>query len=164
MTFFGTALAPAGAATGSSSGGGAYRPGAPGAGDDYFPLHGNGGYDVKHYLLKVSYDPATDRLTGVATISARATQNLSRFNLDFFRILRAWTTRRADGHGTIPQFIMLAERVSGEQLDELFRVWLFTGSKPALEAAAGAAARTTAGDAPAASLLEGLKQAQRLRR
>jgi aminopeptidase N len=512
MTSFGTALAPAGAATGSSSGGGAYRPGAPGVGDDYFPLHGNGGYDVKHYLLKVSYDPATDRLTGVATISARATQNLSRFNLDFvgltvrsirvnghpatwsrtdhelrvtpghglkkgrrfttvvrydgvpitqelvigpgftleagfihtddgavvagqpevaaswfpvndhpidkaaytfvvtvpaglevvangrlvargnhggkgtwvwnarepmasylatvnvgqfdtrryrtadglwmydaldpdlfgepvdpsdpasptfggiaedslarqgeildfleerfgpypfstgggivddydnllfaletqtrsiyskffftspangdsvvvhevahqwfgdsvalaewkhiwlnegfaqysewmwseeqglgtaqelfdafyaipaddpfwdvvigdpgpvllfdaavyfrgamavhalrtevgdrdfFRILRAWTTRRAGGHGTIPQFIRLAERVSGEQLDELFRVWLFTGSKPALEAAAGAAARTTAGDAPAASLLEGLKQAQRLRR
>jgi aminopeptidase N len=512
MTFFGTALAPAGAATGSSSGGGAYRPGAPGVGDDYFPLHGNGGYDVKHYLLKVSYDPATDRLTGVATISARATQNLSRFNLDFvgltvrsirvnghpatwsrtdhelrvtpghglkkgrrfttvvrydgvpitqelvigpgftleagfihtddgavvagqpevaaswfpvndhpidkaaytfvvtvpaglevvangrlvargnhggkgtwvwnarepmasylatvnvgqfdtrryrtadglwmydaldpdlfgepvdpsdpasptfggiaedslarqgeildfleerfgpypfstgggivddydnllfaletqtrsvyskffftspangdsvvvhevahqwfgdsvalaewkhiwlnegfaqysewmwseeqglgtaqelfdafyaipaddpfwdvvigdpgpvllfdaavyfrgamavhalrtevgdrdfFRILRAWTTRRAGGHGTIPQFIRLAERVSGEQLDELFRVWLFTGSKPALEAAAAAAARTTAGDAPAASLLEGLKQAQRLRR
>ena len=28
-------------------------------------------------------DPATDRLTGVATIKARATKNLSRFNLDF---------------------------------------------------------------------------------
>jgi aminopeptidase N len=52
-------------------------------GDEYFPLYGNGGYDVKHYLLEVSYDPATDRLAGVATISARATQNLSRFNLDF---------------------------------------------------------------------------------
>jgi aminopeptidase N len=52
-------------------------------GDEYFPLYGNGGYDVRHYLLKVSYDPATDRLVGVATISARATQNLSRFNLDF---------------------------------------------------------------------------------
>jgi aminopeptidase N len=57
---------------------------------------------------------------------------------DFFRILRAWTTRRAGGHGTIPQFIRLAERISGEQLDELFRVWLFTGSKPALEGAAAA--------------------------
>jgi aminopeptidase N len=31
----------------------------------------------------VSYDPATDRLVGLATISATATQNLSRFNLDF---------------------------------------------------------------------------------
>src|SRR5918993_3686369 len=84
MTLLGTALAPAGASTGSAGGGGGgYRPGAPGVGDDYFPNYGNGGYDVRHYLLKVAYDPATDRLTGVATISARATQNLSRFNLDF---------------------------------------------------------------------------------
>ena len=83
LTLLGTALAPAGASTGpSGGGGGGYRPGAPGVGDDYFPLYGNGGYDVSHYLLKVSYDPATDRLVGVATISARATQNLSRFNLD----------------------------------------------------------------------------------
>ena len=83
MTLLGTALAPAGASTGSGAGGGRFRPGAPGVGDDYFPLYGNGGYDVAHYLLKVSYDPATDRLAGLATISARATQNLSRFNLDF---------------------------------------------------------------------------------
>jgi aminopeptidase N len=83
MTLLGTALAPAGASTGSGGGGGKFRPGAPGVGDDYFPLYGNGGYDVRHYLLKVSYDPATDRLVGLATISARATQNLSRFNLDF---------------------------------------------------------------------------------
>ena len=83
MTLLGTALAPAGASTGSGGGGGKFRPGAPGVGDEYFPLYGNGGYDVKHYLLKVSYTPATDRLVGVATISARATQNLSRFNLDF---------------------------------------------------------------------------------
>jgi hypothetical protein len=83
MTLLGTALAPAGASTGSGGGGGKFRPGAPGVGDEYFPLYGNGGYDVKHYLLKVSYSPATDRLVGVATISARATQNLSRFNLDF---------------------------------------------------------------------------------
>jgi aminopeptidase N len=83
-TLLGTALAPAGATTGPAGGsGGAYRPGAPGVGDDYFPNYGNGGYDVRHYLLKVAYDPATDRLRGVATISARATQNLSRFNLDF---------------------------------------------------------------------------------
>ena len=54
---------------------------------------------------------------------------------DFFRILHAWTTRRAGGHGTIPQFIRLAERISGQQLDDLFDVWLFTGSKPVLEGA-----------------------------
>jgi hypothetical protein len=59
-----------------------FTPGAAGAGDPYFPLDGNGGYDVEHYLLDLQYDPATDVLAGSATISARATQNLSRFNLD----------------------------------------------------------------------------------
>src|SRR5918996_2758913 len=49
-----------------------YTPGAAGAGDPYFPLDGNGGYDVNHYLLDVSYDPATDVLTGEATLKARA--------------------------------------------------------------------------------------------
>jgi hypothetical protein len=59
-----------------------YTPGAVGAGDPYFPTDGNGGYDVKHYRLDVKYDPATDTLWGVATIKAKATQNLSAFNLD----------------------------------------------------------------------------------
>jgi Peptidase family M1 domain/Peptidase M1 N-terminal domain/Immune inhibitor A peptidase M6 len=66
----------------ASAGGGGFRPGAPGAGDPYFPLDGNGGYDVKHYTLDVTYDPETDVLEGKARIRARATQNLSRFNLD----------------------------------------------------------------------------------
>ena len=78
---------------------------------------------------------------------------------DFFRILRAWTTRRAGGNGTIPQFIRLAERVSGEQLDELFRVWLFTGSKPVLEGAAAAAAPSTAAvRSPAGAELERMRR------
>ena len=59
-----------------------FVPGAPGLGDPYFPLDGNGGYDVGHYLLDVAYDPDTDVLSGVATIRAEATQNLSSFNLD----------------------------------------------------------------------------------
>jgi hypothetical protein len=59
-----------------------FRPGAPGAGDPYYPLDGNGGYDVRHYTLDLGYDPPTDTLTGVATITARATQDLSRFDLD----------------------------------------------------------------------------------
>jgi aminopeptidase N len=58
-------------------------PGAAGIGDPYFPLDGNGGYDVRHYDLDVRYDPVTDVLTGVATIEARARQDLSSFNLDF---------------------------------------------------------------------------------
>ena len=57
-------------------------PGAAGAGDPYFPLDGNGGYDTEHYFLDLQYDPATDVIGGSATILARATQDLSRFNLD----------------------------------------------------------------------------------
>jgi hypothetical protein len=57
-------------------------PGAPGIGDPYFPLDGNGGYDVQRYLLSFRYEPANDTLTGVERIRATATQNLSSFNLD----------------------------------------------------------------------------------
>jgi len=56
--------------------------GAPGTGDPYFPQLGNGGYDVRHYGLDISYNPATDRLDGRAAVTARATQPLSSFDLD----------------------------------------------------------------------------------
>jgi hypothetical protein len=59
-----------------------YSPGAPGAGDPYFPLDGNGGYDVSDYRLRVSYHPDTDQLVGRAAITATARRNLSSFNLD----------------------------------------------------------------------------------
>ena len=59
-----------------------FSPGAPGLGDPYFPLEGNGGYQPSHYDLDLSYDPALHHLSGVATMRATATQNLSRFDLD----------------------------------------------------------------------------------
>jgi hypothetical protein len=83
LTLLGMTAMPAEAWRGQPKGGGGYVPGAPGVGDEYFPLYGNGGYDVQHYRLNISYDPSTDRLVGVARIRSRATQNLSRFNLDF---------------------------------------------------------------------------------
>ncbi|PPK68845.1 M1 family metallopeptidase [Actinokineospora auranticolor] len=58
-------------------------PGAPSAGDPYYPGAGNGGYDVSHYDIRLTYQPATDLLSGTTTISAVTTQELSRFNLDF---------------------------------------------------------------------------------
>ena len=73
--------APALAATPSPADPGG-SPGAPGAGDPYFPEDGNGGYDTKHYDLDIAYHPRTDLLRGVAEIEARATQRLSSFNLD----------------------------------------------------------------------------------
>ncbi|MFF6997437.1 M1 family metallopeptidase [Streptomyces sp. NPDC008313] len=68
------------AACGGAGRGG--RPGADGAGDPYFPRMGNGGYDVTHYGLTLSYDPESRHLSGTAEITARATQDLSAFRLD----------------------------------------------------------------------------------
>jgi len=56
--------------------------GAPGLGDPFFPLAGNGGYDVSHYWLQLAYDPGTTVLDGTATITAAARQTLTRFDLD----------------------------------------------------------------------------------
>ncbi|MHC5702622.1 M1 family metallopeptidase [Streptomyces tirandamycinicus] len=57
-------------------------PGAEGLRDPYFPRLGNGGYDVQHYGLDLDYEPKPNRLSGTATLTARATQDLSAFNLD----------------------------------------------------------------------------------
>ncbi|HEY7374608.1 MAG TPA: M1 family peptidase, partial [Polyangia bacterium] len=56
--------------------------GAPGLGDPFFPLAGNGGYDVAHYGLALDYRQAGGPLDGTAVITARATKSLSRFDLD----------------------------------------------------------------------------------
>ncbi|WP_433229994.1 M1 family metallopeptidase [Actinomadura formosensis] len=84
--------APAGATTAT------FTPGAPGAGDPYFPDMGNGGYDVAHYDIGLKYDPGTKGIQAVTKIRARATQNLSRFNLDFLGPLKI-SSLRVDGHG-----------------------------------------------------------------
>ena len=56
--------------------------GAAGAGDKYFPLDGNGGIDVIHYDIRNRYDFATGLLKGRTVLTLRATQDLTRFNLD----------------------------------------------------------------------------------
>lgn len=58
------------------------EPGADGVGDPYFPALGNGGYDVDHYTLQLTWLPDDGSLAGTTTIEATATQDLSRFNLD----------------------------------------------------------------------------------
>jgi aminopeptidase N len=63
--------------------GAAPAPGAAGAGDPYYPNAGNGGYDVAHYDIRLTYNPTTDLLSGTTTILATATQDLSSFDLDF---------------------------------------------------------------------------------
>ncbi|MEV4948280.1 M1 family metallopeptidase [Streptomyces sp. NPDC053755] len=75
-------LAGSAGCTGGADGGVRGTPGAAGLRDPYFPKLGNGGYDVRHYGLKLAYDPASGRLDATADIEARATQDLSAFNLD----------------------------------------------------------------------------------
>lgn len=72
-----------------------FTPGAPGVGDPFFPLAGNGGYNVAHYSLTLAYDPPSNQLGGTAVISATATQNLSRFDLD----LRGFTVSQVVVNG-----------------------------------------------------------------
>ncbi|RAY14514.1 M1 family peptidase [Actinomadura craniellae] len=72
-------------------------------------MAGNGGYDVHRYALDLAYNPRSGRLTGRAEITAAATQDLSRFNLDLVGLDvgsvqvggRAATHRRAGGELTV---------------------------------------------------------------
>lgn len=72
-----------------------YVAAADGAGDPYLPLAGNGGIDIQHTALDLTYtppDPAPapleGHLEGTATLTLQATDNLRSFNLDL-RGLRA---------------------------------------------------------------------------
>lgn len=58
-------------------------PGAPGIGDPLMPLDGNGGYTVRRYTLDFDWQAPRTPFAAATTISATATQSLSRFDLDF---------------------------------------------------------------------------------
>ena len=62
--------------------GAAGRPGSHTSGDTLFPEAGNGGYDVNHYAIKLSYSPRTRQIAGSTSITATATRPLSSFSLD----------------------------------------------------------------------------------
>jgi hypothetical protein len=46
-----------------------------------------------------------------------------------------WAKSQSGGNGTTTEFIALAERISGQQLDALFDAWLFTAGKPTIATA-----------------------------
>jgi aminopeptidase N len=79
------APAPRAAPAAPAAAAAAPTPGAPGIGDRLFPRLGNGGYDVQSYYLLLGYPSKNwkQTITGSVTITAKATQDLSRFNLDF---------------------------------------------------------------------------------
>ncbi|WP_419925106.1 M1 family metallopeptidase [Candidatus Poriferisocius sp.] len=54
-----------------------------GVGDSFYPLMGNGGYDVLHYDIDLDITPSANALDAVTTLTAVATGDLDTFNLDF---------------------------------------------------------------------------------
>ena len=56
---------------------------AAGVGDPYYPELGNGGYDVRHYDLDLTWDPGSSgTVAGRTTIEAKSTEKLESFHLD----------------------------------------------------------------------------------
>ncbi|MBY8874139.1 M1 family metallopeptidase [Micromonospora sp. PLK6-60] len=49
----------------------------------------------------------------------------------FFKILKTWTAEKKNENATTDEFVALAERVSGKQLDKLFDAWLYGKKRPA---------------------------------
>jgi hypothetical protein len=90
-------------------------------------------------------DPGPDLLFDLA-VYWRGGMTLHALRLEvgddaFFEIIRRWARSQAGGNATTDEFIRLAERVSGQQLDALFETWLFTPARPeGIEPAADAAA------------------------
>ena len=68
-------------------------------------------------------------LRGAMTLEALRQEVGSR---DFFVILRRWAQDNEYGNVSTPEFIALSERVSGEDLDDFFKAWLYTEGRPAL--------------------------------
>ena len=89
-----------------NAGAAAFEPGSSGLGDPFFPNAGNGGYDVAHYSLTLGYEPASDQLAGTAVITANATQDLSRFDLD----LRGFSISRLLVNGQAATFTREGEQ------------------------------------------------------
>jgi aminopeptidase N len=75
------------------------QPGADDAGDPYVPNHGNGGYKVESYELDLDYRVNSNRLSGKATITAVATQSLSRVSFDLagLRVAKVFVNGRRAG-------------------------------------------------------------------
>jgi aminopeptidase N len=115
-------------------------PGADGLGDSLYPQSGNGGYDVQHYTLDLSYDPENKIIAGSATIEALATQPLSAFNLDFvgftiteLTVNEAATPYERDGG----ELVISLPAEAALAADEQFSVMIAYNGEPATIAAAG---------------------------
>ncbi|MES5820046.1 M1 family metallopeptidase [Streptomyces sp. RG80] len=106
--------------------------GSPGAGDPYFPLAGNGGYHVGHYDLTLRYDPDSRRLEGKAVLYARATQRLSRFDLDLsgLKVTGLTVDRKKAGFSRDGQELVVTPRTTLHE-GQWFRVAVTYSGNPA---------------------------------
>ncbi len=82
-------------------------PGAPGLGDRIFPTLGNGGYDVQHYDVALTWSAASRSYRADTVVTAVATQALSRFDLDF----AGNTVRRVTVDGRAAQYTRNGEEL-----------------------------------------------------
>ena len=57
--------------------------GSDSLGDDYYPLSGNGGYDVTHYTINIEAEPDTNRIDAFVDVEMVLREDLSSINLDF---------------------------------------------------------------------------------
>ncbi|MDP9383542.1 MAG: M1 family peptidase [Chloroflexota bacterium] len=79
-----------------------------GLGDPLFPQLGNGGYDALHYTLDLSVDVSRGALSGTATMTARAVQDLLALNVD----LEGLTVQRVDVNGARAKYSRAGRELS----------------------------------------------------
>ena len=117
---------------------------------DYFDFYASQPADDEFWDLKIG-DPGPNDLFDIAVYDRGAmTLHALRLTIGdatFFELLKEWIDEKEGGNATIPEFIALAENLSGQQLDAFFDEWLFTAAKPASLDALAAANRSGAASA-----------------
>ncbi|MBJ7520859.1 MAG: M1 family metallopeptidase [Solirubrobacteraceae bacterium] len=110
----------------------AFTPGAAGLGDPFFPEQGNGGYDAQRYDVAIDYRAESQTLRGTVIMTARATQDLSSFNLDLrdFSVGRVLVNGVPAGKVKAGQELTITPR-SGLRSGRSFVVWIDYGGKVA---------------------------------
>jgi aminopeptidase N len=111
-----------------------FVPGSAGLGDPFFPNAGNGGYDVTHYELALAYEPQGNQLAGTAVITAIATQDLSRFDLDLrgFSISRLLVNGQSAGFARSGEQELVITPPSGLRSGRTFTVTIDYAGTPAV--------------------------------
>ena len=91
--------------------------------------------DIQKAQACFGWYPVIDKETGIHRLHEWVASNLELFNNQvgdqrFFQILRTWAASHRNENATTAQFVALAQKVSGQDLDRFFRTWLWDESKP----------------------------------